>query len=97
MIVRRTLPQKSRSLIGPWCFADHYGPQDVAVSGGMAGVLIAFGSPAGLALPAVLMYRTIAVWLPLPAGVASLPGMRATIARWGREDSGATATSPATA
>jgi len=36
MTVRRTLPQKSRSLIGPWCFADHYGPQDVAVSGGMA-------------------------------------------------------------
>ena len=72
-------------------------PLPGAVSGGIAGVLIAFGSPAGLALPAVLMYRTIAVWLPLPAGVASLPGMRATIARWGREDSGATATSPATA
>ena len=36
MTVRRTLPQKSRSLIGPWCFADLYGPQDVAVSGGMA-------------------------------------------------------------
>ena len=72
-------------------------PLPGAVSGGIAGVLIAFGSPAGLALPAVLMYRTIAVWLPLPAGVASLPGMRATIARWGREDSGATATAPATA
>ncbi len=24
--VRRTLPQKQRSLIGAWCFADHYGP-----------------------------------------------------------------------
>jgi hypothetical protein len=35
----------------------------------------------------VLTYRTIAVWLPLPAGLASLPGMRATIARWGKEDS----------
>ncbi|WP_410646906.1 pirin family protein [Amycolatopsis sp. cmx-4-54] len=33
--VRRTLPQRRRSLIGAWCFADHYGPQDVAESGGM--------------------------------------------------------------
>jgi redox-sensitive bicupin YhaK (pirin superfamily) len=35
MTVRRTLPQKSRSLIGAWCFADHYGPQRVADTGGM--------------------------------------------------------------
>ena len=35
MGVRRTLPQRQRSLIGAWCFADHYGPDDVAVSGGM--------------------------------------------------------------
>src|SRR3954452_7997532 len=35
MSVRRTLPQRARSLIGAWCFADHYGPDDVSVSGGM--------------------------------------------------------------
>jgi redox-sensitive bicupin YhaK (pirin superfamily) len=35
MTVRRTLPQRSRSLIGAWCFADHYGPDDVSLSGGM--------------------------------------------------------------
>lgn len=35
MTVRRTLPQRARSLIGAWCFADHYGPDDVALSGGM--------------------------------------------------------------
>src|ERR687892_231597 len=35
MTVRRTLPQRSRSLIGAWCFADHYGPDEVHVSGGM--------------------------------------------------------------
>ena len=29
MLVRRTLPQRERSLIGAWCFADHYGPDDV--------------------------------------------------------------------
>jgi hypothetical protein len=35
MSVRRTLPQRARSLIGAWCFVDHYGPDPVAVSGGM--------------------------------------------------------------
>ena len=33
--VRRTLPQRERSLIGAWCFADHYGPHDVRGSVGM--------------------------------------------------------------
>jgi redox-sensitive bicupin YhaK (pirin superfamily) len=27
--VRRTLPARERSLIGPWCFLDHYGPTEV--------------------------------------------------------------------
>ena len=35
MSVRRTLPQRQRSLIGAWCFVDHYGPDDVAGTGGM--------------------------------------------------------------
>ncbi|MCW2807465.1 MAG: pirin [Marmoricola sp.] len=35
MTVRRTLPQRQRSLIGAWCFLDHYGPDDVRGSGGM--------------------------------------------------------------
>ncbi len=35
MTVRRTLPQRQRSLIGAWCFVDHYGPDDVAATGGM--------------------------------------------------------------
>ena len=35
MNVRRTLPQRQRSLIGAWCFVDHYGPDDVAATGGM--------------------------------------------------------------
>lgn len=35
MTVRRTLPSRQRSLIGPFCFADHYGPDDVAATGGM--------------------------------------------------------------
>jgi redox-sensitive bicupin YhaK (pirin superfamily) len=35
MTVRRTLPQRQRSLIGAWCFLDHYGPDDVEEAGGM--------------------------------------------------------------
>jgi redox-sensitive bicupin YhaK (pirin superfamily) len=35
MTVRRTLPQRGRSLIGAWCFLDHYGPDRVRESGGM--------------------------------------------------------------
>ncbi len=32
MNVRRTLPQRARSLIGAWCFLDHYGPDDMRTS-----------------------------------------------------------------
>jgi redox-sensitive bicupin YhaK (pirin superfamily) len=35
MTVRRTLPQRRRSLIGAWCFVDHYGPDLVQLKGGM--------------------------------------------------------------
>jgi redox-sensitive bicupin YhaK (pirin superfamily) len=35
MTVRRTLPARERSFVGAWCFVDHYGPDDVSVSGGM--------------------------------------------------------------
>lgn len=35
MHVRRTLPQRGRSLIGPWCFVDHYGPDPVSGPGAM--------------------------------------------------------------
>lgn len=35
MPVRRTLPHRNRSFVGAWCFVDHYGPDDVAATGGM--------------------------------------------------------------
>jgi len=35
MNVRRTIPQRQRSLVGAWCFCDHYGPDDVSRSVGM--------------------------------------------------------------
>jgi redox-sensitive bicupin YhaK (pirin superfamily) len=33
--VRRLLPQRALRTVGPWCFADHYGPDDVVDSAGM--------------------------------------------------------------
>jgi len=35
MTVRRSLPQRARSLVGAWCFVDCYGPDDVSRTGGM--------------------------------------------------------------
>jgi uncharacterized membrane protein YbhN (UPF0104 family) len=61
-------------------------PLPGSVSGGMAGVLVAFGVPLAVALPAVLAYRAVAVWLPTPAAILAIPGLRATTARWALED-----------
>jgi len=33
--VRRVLPNKTRRMIGAWCFLDHYGPDDIKATGGM--------------------------------------------------------------
>ena len=46
-----------------------------------------FGISPALALPAVLAYRTVAIWLPTPAAIAAVPALRSTIARWRGEAS----------
>jgi redox-sensitive bicupin YhaK (pirin superfamily) len=33
--VHRTLPSRTRRMVGAWCFLDHFGPAEVATSGGM--------------------------------------------------------------
>ena len=33
--VRRLVPNKTRRMIGAWCFLDHYGPDDIKRTGGM--------------------------------------------------------------
>jgi hypothetical protein len=60
-----------------------------AVSGGMVGVLLAFGVEADLALASVLAYRSVAIWLPAPLGLVALGGLRRTFARWAEEDASA--------
>ena len=61
-------------------------PLPGAVSGGMVGVLIAFGVAPDLALSAVFSYRAVAIWLPAPMGLVALGALRARIGRWARED-----------
>ena len=41
MTVRRTLPSRERSLVGAWCFVDHYGPDPVAGPRGSGGMSVA--------------------------------------------------------
>lgn len=54
------------------------------VAGSTTGVLLAFGVDASLALPAVLAYRAVAMWLPAVLGAAALAGLRSTVAKWER-------------
>jgi uncharacterized membrane protein YbhN (UPF0104 family) len=57
-----------------------------AVSGGIVGILIAFGVESDLAIVSVLSYRAVAIWLPGAIGLAALPSLRGTLARWAREN-----------
>jgi putative heme transporter len=61
-------------------------PVPGAVSGGMVGVLLAFGVEADLALASVLAYRCVAIWVPAPLGLVALASLRRTFARWAEED-----------
>jgi uncharacterized membrane protein YbhN (UPF0104 family) len=53
-----------------------------AVSGGIVGVLLAFGVDADIAVVSVLGYRSVAIWLPAPIGLVALTSLRRTLARW---------------
>ena len=46
-------------------------PLPGAASGGMVGAFLALGMPAEVVLPAVLAYRAIAIWTPVPAGAGA--------------------------
>jgi uncharacterized membrane protein YbhN (UPF0104 family) len=62
-------------------------PVPGAASGGLVGVLLAFGVEADLAIVSVLAYRALAIWIPAPIGLVALSKLRRTMARWAREDS----------
>lgn len=56
-----------------------------AVDGGLIGAFVIFGLPASTVIAAVLIYRLIAFWLPLPPGIVAFMQLRRTVARWERE------------
>jgi uncharacterized membrane protein YbhN (UPF0104 family) len=63
------------------------------VDAGMIGAFVLFGIPAGIVFPAVLTYRVIAFWLPIPPGVVAFLQLRRTVARWEGERQEASYTS----
>ena len=56
-----------------------------AVDAGMIGAFVLFKLPASDVFAAVLVYRVIAFWLPIPPGIVAFLQLRRTVARWERE------------
>jgi putative heme transporter len=62
-----------------------------AVDAGMIGAFVLFGLPSAEVFAAVLTYRVIAFWLPIPPGIVAFFQLRKTVQRWqaeGREERG---------
>jgi len=57
-----------------------------AVDAGMIGAFVLFGIPETAVFPAILVYRLIAFWMPIPFGVFAFFQLRKTVQRW--EDEG---------
>ncbi|MGK2932321.1 MAG: lysylphosphatidylglycerol synthase transmembrane domain-containing protein, partial [Solirubrobacterales bacterium] len=53
-----------------------------AVDAGMIGTFVLFGFPESEVFAAVLIYRLVAFWLPIPTGVIAFFQLRKTIKRW---------------
>jgi hypothetical protein len=56
-----------------------------AVDAGMIGAFVLFGIPETTVFPAILIYRLIAFWMPIPFGVAAFFQLRKTVTRWEAE------------
>jgi uncharacterized membrane protein YbhN (UPF0104 family) len=64
-----------------------------SVDAGMIGAFVLFGIPGGIVFPAVLTYRVIAFWLPIPPGIVAFFQLRRTVAKWEHERQGYTSES----
>jgi uncharacterized protein (TIRG00374 family) len=60
-----------------------------AVDAGMIGAFAIFGIDDSIVFPAVLTYRVIAFWLPIPPGIIAFLQLRSTVAVWESERPGA--------
>ena len=62
-----------------------------SVDAGMIAAFLAFGLPSSSVFVAVLTYRVIAFWLPIPPGIVAYVQLRRTVARWRAEEAPARA------
>jgi uncharacterized protein (TIRG00374 family) len=56
-----------------------------AVDAGMIGAFVLFGVPETTVFPAILVYRLIAFWMPIPFGVAAFFQLRNRVQHWETE------------
>ena len=56
-----------------------------AVDAGMIGAFVLFGLPEDTVFPAILVYRLVAFWLPIPFGIVAFFQLRKTVQRWEEE------------
>ncbi len=56
-----------------------------AVDAGMIGAFVLFGIPEETVFPAVLVFRLVAFWMPIPPGIIAFFQLRKTVHRWEEE------------
>jgi uncharacterized protein (TIRG00374 family) len=56
-----------------------------AVDAGLIGAFVLFGLPEDACFAAVLVYRLVAFWMPMPPGIVAFFQLRRTVHRWEQE------------
>jgi putative heme transporter len=56
-----------------------------AVDAGMIGAFVLFGIPEETVFPAILVYRLVAFWLPIPPGIVAFFQLRKRVVQWEEE------------
>lgn len=56
-----------------------------AVDAGMIGAFVLFGLPEETVFPAILIYRLVAFWLPIPPGIVAFFQLRTRVGIWDKE------------
>jgi len=56
-----------------------------AVDAGMIGAFVLFGIPEATVFPAILIYRLVAFWLPIPPGIVAFFQLRSRVQQWEEE------------
>jgi len=56
-----------------------------AVDAGMIGAFVLFGLPEETVFPAILIFRLVSFWMPIPPGVVAFFQLRNTVHRWEEE------------